>query len=438
MAQLITPDYNQLVPNLSLLGTGFEQGTRISESMANREALQAQATASGQLAGIAQTQADQEMGIKQGVADDNRAAALDKRNADFQALMVSKSDEERAELDRENKELTTTAVNALGITDKTQRRLFLERKRAQYVENGRDTSNIDRALALDDTELEKTLTMQAEQGQELSVRLNRMFGDRELTNNEQKVVSEGLELGTPEAIERVTELNSKSGAAQNTVTVGAQESAFSKGMGAINAKTIGTINEQASAAVDANQSLSVLENIDIETGALEPAKLALASFATAFGIDGSKIANVAGGEAFNAEAQRIVLSVKASQKGPQTDKDEITIRKTVASLGNSKQGNQFIIDSARALNNRRIGRKEFYDQFLESTSGKFKNSDGVNADSAWSKFKRETPMISANQRTPEGLPVFYYKFEEAVRSANPDATRGQILEAWRAREKRAK
>jgi hypothetical protein len=209
-------------------------------------------------------------------------------------------------------------------------------------------------------------------------------------------------------------------------------------MGAINAKTIGTINEQAGAAVDANQSLSVLENIDIETGALEPAKLALASFATAFGIDGSKIANVAGGEAFNAEAQRVVLSVKASQKGPQTDKDEITIKKTVAALGNSKQGNQFIIDSARALNNRRIGRKDFYDQFLQSTGGKFKNSDGVNADAAWSKFKRETPMISANQRTPEGLPVFFYKFDEAVRAANPDATRGQILEAWRAREKRAK
>jgi hypothetical protein len=199
MAQLITPDYDKLVPNLSLLGTGFEQGTRISESMANREALKAQAQASGQLAGIAQTQADQEMGIKQGVADDDRAAALDKRNADFQALMVSKSDEERAELDRENKELTTTAVNALGITDTTQRRLFLERKRAQYVENGRDTSNIDRALALDDAELEKTLTMQAEQGQELSVRLNRMFPNTETPTSLQKnLKAAGLVEGSEE------------------------------------------------------------------------------------------------------------------------------------------------------------------------------------------------------------------------------------------------
>ena len=437
MAQLITADYNKLVPNLSLFGTGFEQGTRISESMANREALKAQAQASGQLAGIAQTQADQEMGIKQGKADDDRRAAQNKNDADLQSIVATKTAAEIAELDRENIELTTTAVNALGITDPVQRRLFLERKRAQYVENKRDTSNIDRALTLDDAELEKILTMQAERGQDLTTRLNRMFGDRELTNNEQKVVSEGMKLGTPEAIARVTELNSKAGSTTN-VTVSPEEGAFSKEMAKGQAKNVALVNEQADAAIDANQSLSVLENIDIETGALEPAKLALASFATAFGIDGSKIANVAGGEAFNAEAQRIVLSVKASQKGPQTDKDEITIRKTVAALGNSKQGNQFIIDSARALNNRRIGRKDFYDQFLQSTGGKFKNSDGVNADAAWSKFKRETPMISANQRTPEGLPVFFYKFDEAVRNAYPDATRAEILELWRSEEKKAR
>jgi hypothetical protein len=179
MAQLITPDYNQLVPNLSLLGTGFEQGTRISESMANREALKAEAQASGQLAGIAQTQADKQNAIDQGIADDDRNAASDKRDADLQALMASKSDAERADLERENIELTTTSVNALGITDLTQRRLFLERKKAQYVENKRDTSNIDRALAQDDAELEKTLKMQAEQGQDISVRLNRMFSSAE-------------------------------------------------------------------------------------------------------------------------------------------------------------------------------------------------------------------------------------------------------------------
>jgi hypothetical protein len=227
MAQLITPDYNQLVPNLSLLGTGFEQGTRISESMANREALKAQAQASGQLAGIAQTQADKEDVIAQGIAQDDRNAASDKRDADFQALMVSKSAEERAELDRENKELTTTAVNALGITDTTQRRLFLERKRAQYVENGRDTSNIDRALALDDAELEKTLTMQAEQGRKLSDRLDEMFpsvGTQETIKKTEKLGAEiqqlNLEMqaaGTPDPKQRF-DMESKLNKAYTTRT----------------------------------------------------------------------------------------------------------------------------------------------------------------------------------------------------------------------------
>jgi hypothetical protein len=429
MAQLITPDYNQLVPNLSLLGTGFEQGTRISESMANREALKASAQASGQLAGIAQTQADQEMGIAQGVADDNRRAALQQYNANT-------SEEQKTEDQRENDVLTKTALNALTINDPLQRRLYLERRREQFIKDGRDTKNIDGALAQDDAELEQTLTMQARDGAELSDLFKQQFPDAPTPTSLQKnLESAGLVPGSEEFKAAVL---AGTVSPSTTVTVGDGEQAFSKEMAKGQAKSVMLVNEQSDAAVDANQSLSVLENIDIETGALEPAKLALASFATAFGIDGSKIANVAGGEAFNAEAQRIVLSIKATQKGPQTDKDEITIRKTVAALGNSKQGNQFIIDSARALNNRRIGRKDFYDQFLQSTGGKFKNSDGVNADAAWSKFKRETPMISANQRTPEGLPVFFYKFDEAVRSANPDATRGQILEAWRAREKRAK
>jgi hypothetical protein len=193
MAQLITPDYNQLVPNLSLFGTGFEQGTRISESMANREALKAEAQASGQLAGNRQRQADQEMGIAQGVADDNRRAAQNENDAYLQSIIDNKSAAEIAELDRENIELTTTSVNALGITDKTQRRLFLERKKAQYVENKRDTSNIDRALAQDDAELEKTLTMQADRGRKLSDRLNEMFpnaGTQETIKKTEKLGAE--------------------------------------------------------------------------------------------------------------------------------------------------------------------------------------------------------------------------------------------------------
>tara|TARA_R110000850_G_scaffold132469_3_gene253552 strand:+ start:1638 stop:2933 length:1296 start_codon:yes stop_codon:yes gene_type:complete len=431
MAQLITPDYNKLVPNFSLFGTGFQQGKQISESMANRQALNKQAQDASQLAG---TQSRAQAGDEQALQDVAGTAF----GADLQAYNAATTEAERAEDLRENEELTRTSLNALSINDPIERRLFLERKRAGYIKDGRDTSNIDGALMLDDAALGKALTMQAQQGQSIADQFKRQFPTVEVqtpTSLQKNLAAAGFTPGTPEFKAEVVKSLSKS---DTTINVGDGEQAFAKEMAKGQAQNVSLVREQADAAIDANQSLSVLENIDIETGALEPAKLGIAAFATAFGLDGSKIANVAGGEAFNAEAQRIVLSVKASQKGPQTDKDEITIRKTVASLGNSKQGNQFIIDSARALNNRRISRKDFYDTFLEASGGKFRNNDGQTADAAWSKFKRNTPMISAKQRTPEGLPVFYYKFEEAVRDANPDATRGEILEAWRSAEKGAK
>ena len=251
---------------------------------------------------------------------------------------------------------------------------------------------------------------------------------------EKNLIAAGFTPGTPEfQAEVVKALNKPS----TSITIGGDKK-FQEKVSEGQAKTFGRIGEEADAAIDANQSLDVLQSIDVDTGALEPAKQGMAAFATAFGIDASGLANISKGEAFNAEAQRIVLAVKASQKGPQTDKDEATIRQTVASLGNTKAGNQFIIDSARALNNRRIGRKEFYDSFIEANDGNFKDDSGKTADTAWSDFKRKTPMISSKLRTPEGLPVFFFKFESDVRGANPDATRAEIMEAWRTANKGVK
>lgn len=255
------------------------------------------------------------------------------------------------------------------------------------------------------------------------------------TSLEKNLIAAGFTPGTPEFQAEVQKFIEKP--TGTTVSIGGSKK-FKEKVAESHAKTFGRVTEEADAAIDANQSLSVLENIDVNTGALEPAKQALAAFGLAFGLDTSGLANVSAGEGFNAEAQRIVLAVKASQKGPQTDKDEVTIRETVANLGNTKAGNQFIIDSARALNNRRIERKGFYDNFIEEAGGDFKDETGKTADRAWSEFKRSTPMISSNLRTPEGLPVFFYRFEESVRAANPDATRTEIIEAWKSADKGAK
>jgi len=252
---------------------------------------------------------------------------------------------------------------------------------------------------------------------------------------EKNLIAAGLTPGTPEFEAEAKRFIQKPVGTQ--ITIGGEKK-FKEKVAEGQAKTYGRIGEEADAAIDANQSLSIMENIDVETGTFEPAKQAIAAFGSAFGIDTSGLANVSAGEGFNAEAKRVILSVKASQKGPQTDGDEATIRDTVANLGNTKEGNRFIIDSARALNNRRIERKDFYDNFIENAGGDFKDETGKTADRAWSEFKRSTPMLSSRLRTPEGLPVFFYRFEESVRKANPDATREEIIEAWKAADKRTK
>jgi len=430
MAQLVTADPRTLVTPLSLLGTGFAQGQQIGQQFANQRALAQQSEQQAQLSGL-QRQALQ--GNEAALAQLSDPVVV----ANIQKVLASKSEAERAEIQRESKVLTRIAQQAKTLPVE-QVRDFLIRKREEIKADdpNRATPKLDAAIDKDQAGMLQDIELQSQLGLTIEQMAERQqLKPQNPTSLQKNLIAAGLKPGTPEFEQAVLTSVTKP---QTSVTVGGGDSAFQKELAKGQAKNVATVREEADAAIDANQSLSILENIDVNTGALEPAKQGLAAFANAFGLDGSKLASVSAGEAFNAEAQRLVLSVKATQKGPQTDKDEATIRKTVASLGNSQQGNQFIIDSARAMNNRKIGRKDFYDTFLEESGGKFRNADGVTADAAWSKFKRDTPMVSSKLRTPEGLPVFFFKFDDAVRSANPDATRAEILEAWRAADKRAK
>ena len=428
MVQLVTADPNSLIPQLSLLGTGFQQGQQIGQQFANRQALAQQQQQQAQLSGL-QRQALQ--------GDETALSQISdpKLKESILSVLASQDEATRTESLRENEVLTRGALDALALPPE-QRRAFVQRQSEKTKAEGRDTSRTDALLQLDENQFKQGLERQARQGLTVQEVAKQQFGEgQKPTSLQQNLIAAGLEPGSPEFQAAVLKAVTKP---QTSVTVGSGDSAFAKELAKGQARNVAIVREEADAAIDANQSLSILENIDVNTGALEPAKQGLAAFANAFGLDSSKLASVSAGEAFNAEAQRLVLSVKATQKGPQTDKDEATIRKTVANLGNTQQGNQFIINSARAMNNRKISRKDFYDNFLEESGGKFRNEDGTTADAAWSRFKRNTPMVSSKLRTPEGLPVFFFKFEEVVRSANPDATKAEILEAWRAADKRAK
>lgn len=413
---LVTANQFQLVPEISRAGTGFLQGQQIRSNLDARQ--------------LAQTKAQATQFTGPALAGDEQAltnvAQIDPARAQqIQSFLQNKSEAERTEELRENEVLTRTAIDALSLPP-NQQRPFLQRKREEFIAAGRDTSNIDRALSGNDQVLQQSLTRQARQGQTIANVAKQLFPTQ--TTLEKNLVAAGLKPGTPEFQAAALKGATKPA---TSITIGGGKKEQEK-LAESRVAQLTRFQEQAEVAIEANQSLDVLENIDVDTGALEPAKQGLAAFGKAFGLDTSGIANVSAGEAFNAEAKRLVLAVKASQKGPQTDKDENTIAATVARLGNTQVGNQFIVDSAKSLNNRKIERADFYNNFLDA------NDTLKDANKAWSKFKRSTPMISAKRKTSDGLPVFFFKFENDVRAANPDATRQEIIEAWREFDKRPK
>jgi hypothetical protein len=310
---------------------------------------------------------------------------------------------------------------------------------AVFAQESLDDASLDEAIAGTQSFISQEAGPSAlEQAQTAkTVKQTELLGIEKPTQTtiEKQLVAAGFTPGTSEFQAEVLKSINKPVGTQ--INIGGEKK-FQEEVQKSQAATFAKVGEEADSAIDANESLSVLEAIDVDTGSLEPAKQALATFAQGFGVDASALANVSKGEAFNGVAKRIVLDVKSTQKGPQTESDAVTIRDTIASLGNTKAGNQFIIDSARALNNRRIERKEFYDKYIEDNGGNFKDEGGRTADRAWSDFKRNTPLISSKLRTPEGLPVFFYKFEEDVRKLNPDASKAEIIEAWKAQNKRAK
>ena len=174
MAELIRANFNELVPNLGLIGQGFEQGQRISQSMANRQALQQQQQQAAQLSGFQQQAVGgDEAALQQVAGIDPQAAAR------IQSFLANQDEATRAEGLRENEVLTRTALDALSIEDPTERRLFLERKKNEFESDGRDTTNIGKALSLDDAGMNQLITMQAREGKTIADLASQAFPDAE-------------------------------------------------------------------------------------------------------------------------------------------------------------------------------------------------------------------------------------------------------------------
>jgi hypothetical protein len=240
------------------------------------------------------------------------------------------------------------------------------------------------------------------------------------TSLQQNLIAAGLTPGTPEFRAAVLKATTKP-----TTIIGTGEKEESKELAKLRVKRFGSIQEAADNATTLLDNLNQLDAIDVTTGALEPAKVAIAAIAEGFGIDASSIANATTAQAFNAVSTKLVNEILNAATGPQTDQDADRARKTIASLGDTPGAATFKNNSLRSLALRQVEQRDFIAEQLD----KDKNLSESNKE--WREFKRKTPSLSSIVKGPDGLPVFFFQFKNSAQTARPGISDQEIIDAWR-------
>lgn len=171
------------------------------------------------------------------------------------------------------------------------------------------------------------------------------------------------------AIKRASEGNPP----QIQVTIPPGEQAEQKGRG----EALVSHEKDVRAAADAARRSSVnLESAQaaldkgFRTGFGTDAKVAAANvLSSVFGMkDASKYATT--GQLFNQTIMEQVLARQLQQKGVQTNQDAERIKAAGIQLGNTVEANQFMLDVARAQNERAIAQDKFYRDWLKDPANK--------------------------------------------------------------------
>lgn len=247
-----------------------------------------------------------------------------------------------------------------------------------------------------------------------------------MTAKAKDLIAAGFLPGTPEFQQEMITLLNKSGV---TVNTGSGETVERKEIGKVQARRFENIIKEGENATRILSTVNQFDNIDVQTGALEPAKVATAAVFKSLGLDSiaNSIANVTNAQALQSLTNRAVNDALNAASGVQTDGDAARARKTVVSLAGDPRANKFISATIKAVALRQQSRANFISGLVDSGANTFSQ-----ANVEWNKFIKKNPSLSSIVKNPAtGLPLYFHEFEQTARQNNPGVSQQEINNAWR-------
>lgn len=248
-----------------------------------------------------------------------------------------------------------------------------------------------------------------------------------LTAKTKDLIAAGLLPGTPEfQSEMLSFIRKGTG---TTVNIGAGEAEEVKQIAKVQGRRFEKIIQEGENATRILSTVNQFDNIDVATGALEPAKAATAAVFKSLGLDSiaDSIANVSNAQALQSLTNRAVNDTLNAASGVQTDGDAARARKTVVNLAGDPRANKFISATIKAVALRSKTRADFISGLVDSGANTFSQ-----ANQEWNKFIKKNPSLSSVVKNPAtGLPLYFHEFEQTARRNNPGVSQQEINNAWR-------
>ena len=254
---------------------------------------------------------------------------------------------------------STSALAAESQAKTAAARLPFEEQRAQAALRSADASMLSASAAMQRANAAATQTRDARVSP-----LARLIQERDALPEDSP-----LRATYDAAIKRASEGNPP----QIKIEIPPGEQAEQKGRGealVIHEKDVRAAAEAARRSSVNLESAQAALDKGFRTGFGTEAKVAAANvLSSVFGMkDASKYATT--GQLFNQTIMEQVLARQLQQKGVQTNQDAERIKAAGVQLGNTVKANQFMLDVARAQNERAIAQDKFYRDWLKNPDNK--------------------------------------------------------------------